>query len=108
MRVTVVGDRVFSAAIHSQADEDSTVDWRRGDSVNLRHEVISLPEPVAMRCVELVRRLGLRYGAIDLVEDPEGRFWFLECNPNGQWAWIENRTGLPIAAAIVDQLQALR
>lgn len=37
VRVTVVGDRVFSAAIHSQADEDSAVDWRRGDSVNLRH-----------------------------------------------------------------------
>jgi hypothetical protein len=31
--------------------------------------------------------------------------WFLEANPNGQGAWIENETGLPIAAAIADALE---
>jgi hypothetical protein len=25
-------------------------------------------------------------------------------NPNGQWAWIEDKTGLPIAASIADAL----
>jgi hypothetical protein len=25
----------------------------------------------------------------------------LEINPNGQWAWIEELTGLPIAAALI-------
>jgi glutathione synthase/RimK-type ligase-like ATP-grasp enzyme len=28
----------------------------------------------------------------------------LEVNPNGRWAWIEDATGLPIAAAIADAL----
>lgn len=104
VRVTVVGSRVFAVAIHSQAHDETEVDWRRGARVDLAHEVTSLPSDVEALCIALVRRLGLRYGAIDLVRDTEGRHWFLEINPNGQWAWIERRTGLPIAAAIVDEL----
>lgn len=104
VRVTVVGDRLFAVAIHSQAVEETSVDWRKGSRPELVHEVICLPESVKAGCLELTRRLGLSYGAIDLVLDKEGQFWFLEINPNGQWAWIERRTDAPIAAAIVDSL----
>jgi hypothetical protein len=36
----------------------------------------------------------------DFGVDAAGRWQFFECNPNGQWGWIEQETGLPIAAAI--------
>jgi hypothetical protein len=107
LRVTVVGDKVFAAAIHSQETAETMVDWRKGYNPDLRHEVYQLPDSVARRCIEFVNRQKLRFGAIDLVLDPEGTLWFLECNPNGQWAWIENRTGMPIAAAIVDELEKI-
>ena len=61
----------------------------------------------AAPAVALVDELNLRFGAIDLIRDVNGEYWFLECNPNGQWAWIENRTGLPISAAIVDELEGI-
>lgn len=104
IRVTVVGNLVFAAAIHSQAKLESEVDWRRGDTLDLVHRAVELPVEIASRCVRIVAELGLTFGAIDLVEDRDGQYWFLECNPNGQWAWIETRTGSPIAAAIVDHL----
>ncbi|MCT8162422.1 MULTISPECIES: MvdC/MvdD family ATP grasp protein [unclassified Pseudomonas] len=104
VRVTVVGERVFATAIWSQVSPETEVDWRQGSRPDLRHEKISLPELVQNQCVALVSRLGLRYGAIDLISDRAGKLWFLEINPNGQWAWIENLTGYPIAAAIVDEL----
>lgn len=104
VRVTVVGERVFATAIWSQENPETEIDWRQGSRPDLRHEKISLPELVQSQCVELVRRLGLRYGAIDLISDRKGKLWFLEINPNGQWAWIENLTGYPIASAIVDEL----
>jgi glutathione synthase/RimK-type ligase-like ATP-grasp enzyme len=66
-----------------------------------------LPETVVAACIEVTAALGLRFSAIDLIQDRDGAYWFLEANPNGQWAWIENRTGLPIARAIVDELQAI-
>ncbi len=107
LRVTVVGNRVFSAAIHSQSNAATKVDWRKGSETTLAHEKFELPPDIARKCVEFVRLQNLRFGAIDLVLDDEGQFWFLECNPNGQWAWIENRTGMPIASAIVDELEGI-
>lgn len=107
IRATVVGDRVFAAAIHSQDQRETEVDWRSGTRLDLRHEPISLPGDVVEKCLALTKALNLRYGAIDLVADEDGRHWFLEINPNGQWAWIERRTGLPLAAAIVDELAAI-
>lgn len=105
IRVTVVGERVFAAAIHSQGAADSEVDWRQGDGPRLPHEAIELPAEVSLRCAELVKALGLGFGAIDLIHGTDGAYWFLEINPNGQWAWIETRTGQPIASAIVDALE---
>jgi glutathione synthase/RimK-type ligase-like ATP-grasp enzyme len=59
---------------------------------------------VEEKCILLAARLGLRFAAIDLILDRTGEYWFLEANPNGQWAWIESRTGLAISSAIVDEL----
>lgn len=107
VRVTVVGNAVFAAAIHSQTTAESTVDWRRGCNPNLEHSVVQLPADIREKCVSIVKHFGLRFGAIDLVLDTDNNYWFLEINPNGQWAWIETRTGLPITAAIVDELELI-
>lgn len=107
VRVTVIGDCVFAAAIHSQDHDETEVDWRSGTRLDLRHEAIELPADIVDKCRALTKKLDLRYGAIDLIADQDGRYWFLEINPNGQWAWIERRTGLPLAAAIVDELEAI-
>ena len=105
VRVTVVGEQVFATAILSQEHDQTTVDWRKGSRPDLKHERIELPDLVRRQCLELLRRLGIRYGAIDFICDELDCLWFLEINPNGQWAWIENLTGYPIASAIVDQLE---
>lgn len=107
LRVTVVGQQVFSVAIHSQDSADSQTDWRRGDVLALTHEAHPLPTEIEARVLALLAALNLRFGAIDLVLDRDGAYWFLEINPNGQWAWVEAMTGLPIAAAIVDELQGI-
>jgi glutathione synthase/RimK-type ligase-like ATP-grasp enzyme len=67
-----------------------------------------LPPEVQERCVRLVEKLELCYGAIDLIPTPDGRYVFIEINPSGQYLWIENETGLPITAAICDLLMAGR
>lgn len=104
VRVTVVGKQVFPVAIWSQDSEETRVDWRKGGRIDLRHQVIELPRGIAKSCIALTSRLNLKFGAIDLICDQDDNYWFLEINPNGQWAWIENQTSLPIASAIVDEL----
>src|SRR5262245_23432819 len=85
LRVTVVGQRVFAAEIHSQSTAHTVQDWRRYDHAHTPYRVHELPPRLHARCVELVARLGLRYGAIDLILTPDGQYVFLEINPNGQW-----------------------
>ncbi|MBB2911293.1 glutathione synthase/RimK-type ligase-like ATP-grasp enzyme [Streptosporangium becharense] len=104
LRVTVVGRRVFAAEIHSQDSNRAMVDWRRYDLGGTPHLVHRLPDEVAERCLAMTDRLGLSYGAFDLVLTPDDRYVFLEINPNGQWLWIEELTGLPISEAVCDLL----
>ena len=101
VRVTVVGSDVFAAEIHSQATRRTRVDWRRYDRTNTPHYVHELPPDIAQLCLDLVRAMGLVYGAIDLILTPEGHYVFIEINPNGEYKWIENLTRLPITNRIV-------
>jgi glutathione synthase/RimK-type ligase-like ATP-grasp enzyme len=102
LRVTVVGDRVFAAAIHSQETE-YPVDFRM-DIANARIEPAELPDDVVAQLRDLMARLGLVYGAIDMRLTPEGRHVFLEINPAGQWLFVEDATGQPMAAALAELL----
>ena len=101
IRVTVVGNDVFAAGIHSQVTRRTRVDWRRYDRTSTPHDIHALPPEIAQLCLSLVRSMGLVYGAIDLILTPDGQYVFLEINPNGQYKWIESLTGLPITKRIV-------
>lgn len=105
LRITVVGQKVFACRIDSpQAHTpEAQVDWRL-DIENIPHSAHTLPDAIAQQCLDLCRALGLQYGAIDMIVTPEGEHVFLEINPQGQWLWVQQRTGLPIAEAIADWL----
>jgi glutathione synthase/RimK-type ligase-like ATP-grasp enzyme len=104
IRVTVFGDHLYATEIHSQVDPQSAVDWRRGGSLALAYHPHTLPEGIKRMCMQLVERLDLSFGAIDLILTPQGDYVFLEINPNGQWAWIEQRTGASMSQSLVDLL----
>jgi hypothetical protein len=104
LRITVVGKQVFAAEIHSQGSNHTRHDWRNYDYYQTRYLPHELPQDVATCCLRLVEELGLCYGAIDMVITPDRRYVFLEINPNGQYLWIEEATGLPISDAICDLL----
>ncbi|QDU66475.1 MvdC/MvdD family ATP grasp protein [Engelhardtia mirabilis] len=105
LRVTVVGDRVFSAAVDSARMEGAEVDWRRkGAQLIGAWKEHQLPADVERGCLDLMDRLQLNYGAIDIVATPQGRHVFLEVNPSGEFFWLEREPGLPIAAALADVL----
>jgi glutathione synthase/RimK-type ligase-like ATP-grasp enzyme len=104
LRITVVGDRVFAAEIHSQHSHHTRHDWRRYDLDATPHFTHELPPEVEQRCIRLLQKMGLSYGAIDMIVTPDGRYVFIEINPSGQYMWIEQVTGLPITDAICDLL----
>jgi len=101
LRITVVGENVFSAGVDSQSNIETQLDWRKSQ---LQFFKCKIPTDIENKCIEIVKRLNLRFGAIDIIKDVNGNYIFLEINPNGQWAWIENQAQLPISDAIINEL----
>lgn len=99
IRVTVLGKEVLAAEIHSQQSALSKHDWRRYDLDHTPYRPHTLPDEVQQQCRQLVHTLGLFYGAIDLILSEHGTYTFLEINPFGQWAWLQQLCGLPLAEA---------
>lgn len=102
LRITVIGRRFFPAAIHSQ-DTDYPVDFRMSLG-QAKTEPVPLPTNVERALLELMNRLGLLYGAIDMRRTPAGDYVFLELNTAGEFLFIEERTGQPIASALAELL----
>ena len=101
LRVTVVGDQVFCASV-SHAGDSIQGDWRL-KKTGAEFRPFDLPPSVAKRCVQLTESLGLVFGAIDLALQHE-KYFFLEINPTGEWAWLVDQSNLPIDGAIADAL----
>jgi glutathione synthase/RimK-type ligase-like ATP-grasp enzyme len=101
VRVVAVGEQVFCALITAPP---GVVDWRAAYR-NLSYEPVECPEGVRLALVAFLADFGLNFGAFDFAMTPDGAWWFLECNPNGQWAWLEAAANLTITTAIADLLE---
>ena len=101
LRVTVVGDQIFAAAIDSQKTE-YRVDFRMDMNVEIKPTTLAPETEAGIR--KLMKALDLTYGAIDFRRRPNGEEVFLEINPAGQWLFVEDQTGQPISRAVADCL----
>lgn len=102
LRVTIVGERLFAVRIEEDG-EGIEGDWRMRPRTEIRFVPMELPSECATLCRQLTATLGLPFAAIDLAEGKDGRIFFLEVNPTGEWGWLVSQ-GLRIDAAIADWL----
>lgn len=103
LRSTVIGRRVFTARIDSQASQTTAVDWRR-DGIGLidAWEPHTLPPAVERGLLQLTEFFGLNYAAADFVVTPDETIYFLEINAGGEWFWLQRI--LPLAEAMAELL----
>ncbi|HSV67935.1 MAG TPA: ATP-grasp ribosomal peptide maturase [Mycobacteriales bacterium] len=102
VRLTVVGDRFFPVAIVAGSDA-ARIDWR-SDYAALTYRRVECPDDVVAGVLRVLSASRLRYGAFDFIVDRSGQWLFLECNGSGQWGWLADECGLPVADAIADEL----
>ena len=104
IRVAWVDGACFAGALPGQKGGQDVVDWRVGQPGTVTWERAEVPPDVAAATARLMARLGLRYGGVDFIEDHDGRWWFLEVNPAGEWGMLEAELGLPIGDALAGLL----
>ncbi|QSB14596.1 ATP-grasp ribosomal peptide maturase [Natronosporangium hydrolyticum] len=103
VRLIAVGPHQFAVAILSGSDT-SRVDFR-ADYASLSYSVVPIPYQVAKGVEAFMDHFRISYGAFDFAADSDGCWWMLECNSVGQYAWLEDATGLPMSAAVADLLE---
>lgn len=86
VRVTVIGRDVVTAELAKTSPKDL---WERLGEVSVRHH--DLPAQVKYKLIRYLELARLEYGAFDLLLTEDGRYVFLEVNPIGDWAWLENK-----------------
>ena len=100
--MTIIDDRVIGAAAEVPADSVE-IDWRAVEP-RVEFQPFKVPVAVAEGLRLLVRRLGLRFGAADLVVAEDRSLVFLEVNPNGEWGWLEQAHGIAISQHLAEAL----
>ena len=101
LRVTIIGNTIHTAEIHSQKSEKTKHDWRQYDNFEKTpYEIGILPDEVENSLIKLTKLMNLEFGAADFIRTPDDEYVFLEINPNGRWWWIQELTGMNIAKNI--------
>lgn len=89
VRVNYFNGVCISVRLHSQQNVNSKVDWRSVSPFNLDVEMVSIPKLIENQCCELMNKLELIFGCIDMIVTPDDEWIFLEVNQMGQFLWIE-------------------
>ncbi len=103
LRITIIGQKVFAVKIDSQVNEETKIDWRLHTKMN-PHSIYELPDHIEKFCIDFLNKQGLVYGAMDFIVTPQGKYYFLENNPFGQYLWLEIETGIPLTETMCDLL----
>ncbi|MGS2762104.1 MvdC/MvdD family ATP grasp protein [Sinomicrobium sp. M5D2P9] len=90
LRVTIVGNAVFTYAIDSAKLENAKIDWRReGNTLLSQWEPYALPEDIREKLLRLMDVYEVNYGAIDIIVTPQDEYYFLEINAAGEYLWLD-------------------
>lgn len=105
VRAFYMDGEFYSSAILSQADEKTSLDYRKYNYKKPNRNVpYELPLHEQCKLRQLMLRLDLNTGSIDLMVDHHGVHYFLEVNPSGQYEAISERCGFDISMRIAEWL----
>ena len=106
LRVVFVAGAVFVGALEASQYDAHTTDWRKLPPTACSWQPAELPADIIRGLTAFMAQLNLTFGAIDMIEQPDGRHVFLEVNPCGEWGMLERDLDYPISEAIADALLA--
>lgn len=103
--VVFVRDRMYAFDLNRERFLNTTVDWRETGGPEAadawrRHQ---LPKPLEDSIVRFMADLNLHYGRLDLLYTGDD-YYFLEVNPNGEWAWLDFFGEAGLLGKMIDEL----
>lgn len=104
LRVVYVNGVFFVGKINATQSESGNIDWRAAKEKNIGWGLYTLPEKVCNAITLMMNKMGLYFGAIDIIRQTDGEYVFLEVNPQGEWGMLQRDLGYPIGETIAEQI----
>ncbi|KOG55749.1 hypothetical protein ADK75_10100 [Streptomyces virginiae] len=95
LRMNVLGERTVTVLLESE-----DLDWRPNLDIPAREVLI--PNEIEESVLATLKSLGLNMGAVDMKITDDGKYVFLEVNPQGQFLFLEGMCGVPITDRVAD------
>jgi len=86
IRVFYFNEMIYSMAIFSQLDSKTLIDHKKYNKEKPNRKVAyNIPKFLRRSIVKFMKKSNLQTGVIDIVKSKNGKFYFLEVNPVGQF-----------------------
>lgn len=99
LRIIYLDGEFFTGKINNSENTD----WRIAKG-NYFWSEYDLPENIKSGLTGMMKEMGLYMGAIDMIRGKDGRYYFLEVNPQGEWGMLQKDLNFPIVQRIADNL----
>lgn len=70
---------------------------------DLQYLPVNLPYELESKIVDFMRKMCLDFAGIDFALS-NGKYYFIESNPTGEWGWLTKTTGFSIDLEIANAL----
>lgn len=97
LRIFTLGGRVLAAMTRHSAS-----DWRTNVALGGEARPATAPAEAAELALRSAAVMGAEMAGVDLLTDPQGKWWVIEVNAVPGWRGLTEATGQDIALAIVD------
>lgn len=106
LRIIYVDGTFFTGKIDAGTSVRGKTDWRIATDTNPDWEPYELPGDICLALTRMMRQTGLFFGALDMIRHKDGRYIFLEVNPQGEWGMLQRDLKYPIGETIAEKLIA--
>lgn len=90
VRICYVDNKIYSTKLEKKdVNNIQILDIRKDNMRDVSYSKVEIPKNIETKVKSFVKEFNLRFSAIDMVVDENKNWYFLENNPNGQWAWMD-------------------
>ncbi len=105
VRVFYLEGKCYSMAVFSQNDAQTKIDFRKYNHAKPNRTVpYKFPADVEKKVIQLMEQLNLNTGSLDFIRATDGRYVFLEVNPEGQFGMVSKPCNYYLEKKIADFL----
>lgn len=109
VRITVVDHDIHAVYLDGPGSQQpDACDIRRNNMDGVSYRAADVPELVERQVRRLMDHYHLRFAAIDMMVSSSETWYYLETNPNGQWAWLDLVGGMKIGQSFVRSFRSMK